>query len=86
MTTTENQDRPVKIEYKRWRHKTRAYTVEVFQVENFRGKHGWFTMVSVIRKGESKMTSWPSGSFLKEFEPYGRRLKRKTRYARLMEG
>lgn len=75
---------PTPIEYKRWRHKERAYLVEVFQVLNFRGKHGYHTVVVVERKG-ARSTSWPAKTFLKLFEPYGRRMKRKSRWERLRE-
>lgn len=76
---------PIKIEFKKWKHRERGYIVSVTEVRNFRGKHGYHTVVVVERKGEPALRSWPAKTFLRTFEPYGRRLKIRSRWARLGE-
>lgn len=75
-------EEPVKIAFKRWRHKGRGYIVHVVSVLNYQGKHGFFTSVSVQQKGH-RPTTWPAETFLRTFEPAGRRIRKLTRWQRL---
>jgi len=76
---------PVKIEFKRWRHKDRGYIVEVEKTVNYRGKHGYLTIITTKRKGVAKRTSWYAATFLKAFVPVSRRLRPKSRWELLKE-
>jgi hypothetical protein len=78
-------EEPPKIEFRRWRHKERGYIVEVEQVTNYRGKHGYLTVVVLKRSGMVKSTSWHATTFLKAFTPISRRIRRKNRWELLRE-
>ncbi len=77
---------PVKIEYKRWRNKDKGYIVEVFEVRNFSGKHGFHSVVVTEREGTERRVSWPARTFMRVFEPCGRRLRRLSRWERIDRG
>lgn len=74
------ESEPVKIDYKRWKHKERGHIVEVFQVLNFLGKHGYHTVVVVEEQGKPRRVTWPAKTFLRIFQPYGRRMRRLSRW------
>lgn len=76
-------DEPIRIDYKRWRHKDRGYIVTLVSVLNYKGKHGYLTSVTVQQKGASRPAVWPGETFVRTFEPAGRRIRRLTRWQRL---
>jgi len=79
------QDEPVEIEYKRWRSKRQSYEVVVLEVRHRQSPEGFLSTVIVqgSRQDPKKRVSWPASTFLRTFEPLGRKLKIPTRYDRL---
>lgn len=76
-------DAPVEIPYKRWRHKARGYVVNVIEVSNTLGNHGYLTYVRVEGKGQKpRIKTWPAQAFLEAFEPVVKR-RVMTRYQRI---
>ncbi len=84
MALPKPSEAPVKIEYHRWKHKERGYTVRVENVQNFRGALGFVTVVRVSRKG-FRLVEWPSETFLNTFEPIGRKWRMKSRWDRITQ-
>ena len=78
---------PAEIEYKRWRSKRQGYVVVVLGVHHRRGEHGYFSTVLVqgSNRDKDKRVTWPAQTFLRTFEPLGRKLKIPTRWDRLKE-
>jgi hypothetical protein len=74
---------PTPIEYKRWKHLSKGYIVEVFEVHHHLGKKGYYTSVTVTQDGKPHLSRWPSSAFLKAFRPVGRKLKIKSAFERL---
>lgn len=81
-------EEPIRVPFKRWRHKARGFIVHVVSVVNYQGKHGYYTTVVVRANraspvGVAATMSWPGEKFLAAFEPAGRRIRRLTRWQRL---
>lgn len=74
---------PIKIEYRRWKNKKRGYVVEVEGVHHSQGKYGWYATVKVREKGKEKVVTWPGRTFLRTFEPIGRKLRIPSSWERL---
>lgn len=81
------QESPTEITHKRYTSKLHGYVVTVRSVRNFRGAHGYHTVVEVEGSLTDKkaVVSWPALTFLRDFKPRGRKLRIKTRYERLRE-
>lgn len=78
-----SSEEPVEIEYKRYRNKRKGYTVEVTGVTHRRGTFGYHTTVHV-RQPKGKACSWPAKTFLRTFEPVGRKIQLRTIRDRVM--
>ncbi len=74
---------PTPIDYKRWRHLSKEYVVEVLEVHHYFGKNGYYTSVTVIQKGKPHLSRWPSSVFLKTFRPLGRKIRARSAWERL---
>jgi len=79
------QAEPIEIEYKRWRSKRQSYVVVVLEVHHKQSLKGYVSTVIVrgSQRDSKKRVSWPAATFLRAFEPLGRKLKIPTRYDRL---
>jgi hypothetical protein len=80
---TRPTEEPVEIRYKRWRNKAKGYEVKVESVRNFKGKHGYFSTVTVVRKKTKVEVKWPVLAFIKAFEPLGRPSRPRSVWQRL---
>jgi hypothetical protein len=76
---------PIAIEYKRWRHKASGYEVTFVGIRHWEGKHGVFSEVTVqgSRWKKDQRVTWPAKTFLRVFEPVGRKFRVKSRWERL---
>lgn len=63
---------PVDIKFERWKHRSKGTIVTVYGVHNFRGKHGFYSVVEVCDK-EQRIRQWPVTVFLRTFRPFGRK-------------
>jgi hypothetical protein len=78
--------KPISIEYKRWRHKASGYEVVFVGIRHWEGKHGVFSEVTVrgSRWKSDLLVTWPGKTFLRIFEPIGRKFRIKSRWERLL--
>lgn len=78
---------PTEITHKRYTHKVQGYVVTVRSVRNYRGQHGFHTVVEVegSRLNKKAIVTWPAVVFLRAFKPRGRKLRIKSRYERLRD-
>lgn len=72
------------IEHNRWRSRAKGYVVTVTNVTHQHGPSGTVTFVTF--KTRTRSLSWSAVSFLRAFEPIGRKLRRRSIWERLLRG
>jgi len=79
--------RPFETGFYKWRHSTQGYLVEVLDVRNFLGKHGYYSTVLVrgTRQRQDSTKVWSADLFRANFEPVGRKKKAKSALDRVLE-
>lgn len=67
-------------QYVKWQHLRDGYTVEIVNIQNFEGKHGLYTTITVKGTKHSKTRTQvlPSETFRDFFKPVGRKRKAKA--------
>lgn len=67
-------------QYIKWRHIRDGYSVEIANIQNFEGKHGFYTTITVkgTKHSRTKTQVWPADTFRSYFEPIGRKKKPKA--------
>jgi len=79
-------EKPVAIEYARWRNKRGGYEVTVLEVHHREGPEGGYRTTVAVRGSKTsptKRVTWPAGVFQRTFEPVGPKLKIPTCWDRI---
>ena len=79
-------EKPIAIEYARWRSKRADYEVTVLEVHHREGPEGGYRTTVTVQGSKTSPTrrvTWPAGVFQRTFEPVGPKLKIPTRWERL---
>lgn len=76
---------PRSVPYRRWRNLRHRYLVEVLDVHNYRGESGDYRTVTVRRVRGHEERTWSVDSFLRAFQPVGRKIRKKTAWDLLQE-
>lgn len=78
--------KPFETDYARWRHLTRGYVVEIYNILNHRGDDGlYYCQVVVLNVKTKRKTAWSAEVFRKSFRPVGRKQKRQSALERLLK-